>query len=468
MPADAAHLSANTPSLSQTLAAWTAALRPADVPEAARAQIIATVIDTLGLSLSARHEGYAIAARDSWDSDGPCTVLGHARRLDAGGAAFVNGTAAHGEDFDNTFEGCPVHSGAVIVPAILALAERDGLSGAEAMAAMAVGIEIICRLGLVAQKGVHAGGFHPTSVLGTMAAAAACARAMRLDAARTTHALGIAGSAASGIIEYLADGSSTKRFHAGWAAQAGLRAAMLARAGFDGPRTVFEGTHGLYRGFAPSLKPDFSPLHEALGTRWVAADLAFKPYACGTMTQPFIDCALALRAQGLRAEDIAAIHCEVGEGTVHRLWEPLALKQAPPTGYGAKFSTPYCIAVALVDGDAGLAQFTEERIADPAIRALAARIGYVIDPANEYPRNYTGHVRATLHDGTVREARQPCLRGGARQPMARAELVAKYRANTRFAAVPDDVSEGLLAAMEHLPELADFAILRRASLGAVA
>lgn len=452
------------PSLSQRPAGWIAGVTLADLPPAVRDQVVATAVDTVGLSLSARHEGYAIAARDSWDADGPCTVFGHARRLDAGGAAFVNGIAAHGEDFDNTFEGCPVHSGAVIVPAILALAERDGLSGAQVMASMAVGIEVICRLGLVAQKGVHAGGFHPTSVLGTMAAAAACGHAMGLGPVQLTHALGIAGSAASGIIEYLADGSSTKRFHAGWAAQAGLRSAMLARAGFDGPRTVFEGTHGLYKSFAPSLKPDFAPLVDGLGQDWVAADLAFKPYACGTMTQPYIDCALALRAQGVVPEDIASIVCEVGEGTVHRLWAPLALKQAPPTAYGAKFSTPYCIAVALVDGDAGLAQFTEGRITDPRLRALGAKISYVVDPANEYPRNYTGHIRATLHDGRVVETRQPCLRGGARQPLTQAEILAKYRANTRFAGVPETASEPLLAALLGLDGLADVAVLRAATM----
>jgi 2-methylcitrate dehydratase PrpD len=451
-------------SLSQILAAWARGVTLADVPANVRAQVTATAIDTVGLCLSARHEIYTIAARDSWDTDGPCTAFGHARRMDAGGAAFVNGIAAHGEDFDNTFEGCPVHSGAVIVPALLALAERDGLSGAQVMASMAVGIEVMCRLGLVAQKGVHAGGFHPTSILGTMAAAIACGHAMGLDEGKLTHALGIAGSAASGIIEYLADGSSTKRMHAGWAAQAGLRAAMMARAGFDGPRTVFEGTHGLYRSFAPSLKADFTPLTADLGKVWVAADVAFKPYACGTMTQPFIDAALMLRAQCVRPDDIASIVCEVGEGTVHRLWAPLELKQNPPTGYGAKFSTPYCIAVALIDGDAGLAQFTEDRVHEPKVRALAGKISYVVDPANEYPRNYTGHVRATLTDGRVVETRQPCLRGGKNQAMSQAELVAKYRANTRFAAVPEAASEALLTALLALDTLADFRALAAVEL----
>jgi len=447
--------------ISARLAQWGAALRFEDLSEAALKATISTVVDTVGLSLSARHEPYARAVVDSIDADGPCSVMGRSRGLDAGGAAFANGVAAHGEDFDNTFEGCPVHSGAVIVPAILALGERDGLDGKTVTTAIAVGIEVMCRLGLVAKKGVHAAGFHPTSVLGTVAAAGAAANAMGLSAEQTAHAYGIAGSAASGIIEYLADGSSTKRMHAGWAAQAGIRAAMLARAGFDGPATVFEGTHGLFRAFAPSLTtPEFHHLTDGLGSRWIAADVAFKPYACGTMTQPYIDCMLNLRRQGLTPEDVASVVCEVGEGTVHRLWEPLALKQSPPSPYGAKFSTPYCLAVALVDGDAGLAQFTDDRIADARVQAVARNVTYVVDPDNEYPANYTGHVRVNCTDGRVLEARQSCLRGGIREPMTDDELTAKYRANTRFAGVGQPAAERLLAALLDLPACQDLGFLK--------
>ena len=234
---------------------------------------------------------------------------------------------------------------------------------------------------------------------------------------------------ASGIIEYLAEGTWTKRMHAGWAAQSGLRAALMARAGFLGPRTVLEGTHGFYRAFAPSVPPDFSRLLEGLGTRWVMAGIAFKPYACGTMTQPFIDCAIALAASGVRAGQIAAITCEVGEGTVHRLWDPLAAKHRPPTPYAAKFSTPFCMAVGFLDGRAGFGQFTEARIRDPEVLALTGRISYVVDPANEYPHNFTGHLRATLTDGTVREFRQPHMRGGARDPLSAAEIEDKFMDN---------------------------------------
>ena len=159
---------------------------------------------------------------------------------------------------------------------------------------------------------------------------------------------------ASGIIEYLAEGTWTKRMHAGWAAQSGLRAALLAHAGFQGPRTVFEGTHGLFHGFANTLDGDYGALIGDFGKRWVTQTLAFKPYPCGTMTHPYIDCARRLGTR-LKADDVAEMVCDVGEGTVHRLWEPLAAKQTPKNGYSAKFSQPYCIATGFIRGNVGLA-----------------------------------------------------------------------------------------------------------------
>ena len=170
---------------------------------------------------------------------------------------------------------------------------------------------------------------------------------------------------ASGIIEYLAEGTWTKRMHAGWASQSGLRAALLGRAGFRGPRTVFEGVHGLFNGFARTAAGDYGALVDDFGARWVTEILAFKPYPCGTMTHPYIDCARRLAAR-VRPEDINILICEVAEGTVHRLWEPLAAKQKPPNGYAAKFSTPYCIASGFVRGGAGLDAFTDAAVRDPA------------------------------------------------------------------------------------------------------
>jgi 2-methylcitrate dehydratase PrpD len=413
------------------LGAWLEALDSTRLPRDVERACADTVIDTLGLSIAARKSDYVNALRESWTALGPCTVFGSDKRLDAASAAMINGTAAHGEDFDNTFEGCPVHWGAVVVPAVIAAAEAHRLSGSQTLIGLAVGGELMCRLGLLAQKGVHTAGFHPTAVLGAMGATAGVAAALRLTREQTANALGIAGSMASGIIEYLADGSWTKRMHAGWAAQSGLRAASMARAGFTGPATVFEGTHGLLHGFAPSVTPDFETLRGGLGETWHVARTAFKPYACGTMTQPFIDCAKRL-AERVEAAAIVSLHCRVGEGTVHRLWEPIALKRKPPNPYAAKFSTPYCIAVGFVRGNAGLAEFTDEAVRDAAVLDIANRVSFEINPDDEYPRNYTGSISATLADGTIVEEFQPYMRGGSRDPMSREELVAKCAANIAY------------------------------------
>jgi 2-methylcitrate dehydratase PrpD len=423
-------------SVAESLAHRIAALDAARLPAAVRDTCERLLIDIVGLCVVARRTDYVRASLAAWTDAGPATAIGHPQRLSAAGAAFVNGTAAHGEDFDDTFEGGPVHAGAVIVPAVLAAAEQEQIHGQQALLGIAVGVETICRLSLVVPKAVHKAGFHPTAVFGTIAAAAAVGAALKLDARQLTNALGIAGSMASGIIEYLADGSSTKRMHAGWAAQSGLRAALLARAGFTGPRTVFEGVHGLFQGFAHTREGDYGALIDGFGERWLTQTLAFKPYPCGTMVQPYVDCALRLKARGIEPDDISEMLCEVGEGTVHRLWEPLADKQRPPNGYAAKFATPYCIAAAFIAGGLGLDAFTDAAVADAGVRALASKVRYRIDPGNPYPRAYTGHISATLRDGRTIEERQPHLRGGAQEPLTRAELEEKFARNARAGGWP--------------------------------
>jgi 2-methylcitrate dehydratase PrpD len=418
-------------SVAETLAQKIAALKSHALPPSTTGKCEDLLIDVVGLCVTARNEDYVKSAIAASDDDGPCTVVGHRRTLTASGAAFVNGTAAHGEDFDDTFEGGPVHAGAVIVPAVLAACERHNPDGRMALMGIAVGAEVLCRLSLVVPKAVHKAGFHPTAIFGAMGAAAGVGAALGLDAKEIVNALGIAGSMAGGIIEYLAEGAWTKRMHAGWAAQSGIRAALLARQGFVGPRTVFEGVHGLFHGFAHTTEGDYDALTGDFGVRWVTDTLAFKPYPCGTMAQPYIDCARRLAARGIKPEDIEAILCEVAEGTVHRLWEPLSDKQRPRNGYAAKFAVPYLLATGFVHGGVGLGAFTEAAINDARVLALASTVKFVIDPDNPYPNNYTGHVRATLKDGRVVEERQPHLRGGAHEPLTRQDVTDKFALNAQ-------------------------------------
>src|SRR5215813_3385640 len=437
-------------SVAEILAHKIAALEPRRLPAPVRRKCEELLIDVVGLCLTARNEDYVRAALAGWDEEGPCSAIGHARGMSAAGAAFVNGTAAHGEDFDDTFEGGPVHAGAVIVPAVLAACERYHADGPSALLGIAVGVEVICRLSLVAPKAVHKAGFHPTAVFGAMAAAAAVAAALKLSPRQLVDALGIVGSMAGGIIEYLAEGAWTKRLHPGWAAQSGLRAAGLARAGFLGPRTVFEGVHGLFHGFARTTTGDYDALTEDFGARWVTPTLAFKPYPCGTMTHPYIDCARRLAASGINAQEIKELVCEVGEGTVHRLWEPLAAKQRPANGYAGKFSTPYCIAAGFVRGNVGLGDFADDSVRDARVTALASKVRYQIDPNNPYPKNFTGHIRALLADGRVVEERQPHMRGGAHEPLTRGDIEEKFALNARHGGWDAARTQSALALMRTL------------------
>ena len=446
-PVDAApHQGA--PTVAEAIGAWIGGALP--IPRPCEDMARRLMLDVAGLCIAARRSNYVQAVLATADPGGSCSAFGHAAAFGAYDAALVNGTAAHGEDFDDTFEGGPVHSGAVVAPAVLAACEREGLSGAALLRGVVVGAELMCRLSLVAPKAIHKAGFHPTAVLGALAAAGGVAAALGLSPPQAVSALGIAGSMASGIIEYLAEGTWTKRMHAGWAAQAGIRAALMAQGGFLGPRTVLEGAHGFFHAFAPSRTPDFAPVLEGLGEHWLMPSIAFKPYPCGTMTQPFIDCAISLAKQGVDPESIASITCGVGEGTVHRLWEPLAAKHRPQTPYAAKFSTPFCIAVGLIDRRAGFSQFTEARIHDPAVQRLAAKVGYVVDPADEYPRNFTGHLRATLADGSVLEVRQDHMRGGSRAPLTDAEIKAKFFDNAAHGGWDGAQAERLRKALEGL------------------
>jgi 2-methylcitrate dehydratase PrpD len=417
--------------ISERLARWGGGLAAERLPAATAAKCRDILVDVVGLAVAARHTDY-VAATLAAAEPGDRLVIGHAARVSASSAALVNGTAAHGEDFDDTFEGGPVHSGAVIVPALLAAAETYRLSGDRVLLGVAAGTELLCRLALTLPKAVHKAGFHPTAVLGAFGATFGVCVATEADERTTADALGVVGSMASGIIEYLGDGSWTKRMHPGWAAQSALRAVAMARAGFVGPRAVFEGAHGAFRAFAASIEPRTDRLFDGLGERWWTDTITFKPYPCGTMVQPYIDCAIALRRRGVPLDGIERVTCATAEGIVHRLWEPLELKRRPPTAYAAKFSTPYGVALGLARGHADLGDFADDGIADPDLLRLAGLVGFEIDPANPYPDRYTGHVRITYADGRVEEAAQDHMRGGTEDPLTRDEIDAKFRANVRF------------------------------------
>ena len=417
---------------------WAINLKTKDIPTDVQQVLGFLVKDISGVIIAARNEDYIQSLVKTYSNTGNTIALGHKNIFDVFSSSIICGTAAHGEDFDDTFEGNPMHVGATMVSVFLSAGQFFKLNGEQILRGIAIGAELICRMALVSPTAMHKQGFHPTAICSVFGAAAGLGVVLGLNSKQLSSALGVAGSMASGIIEYLAEGTWTKRMHPGWAASSGIHAALLGRSDFLGPRTVFEGTHGFFKAFTiKEIEKDFSHLTKDLGTRWECKNLAFKPYACGTMAQPFVDCAMQLRDKVNDLSKIKSIKAKVGEGTVHRLWEPRKEKNNPSTPYSAKFSVPYCVAVTLSKGGAGLEEFNETNIADESILKIANLIEYEIDPNDEYPKNYTGTLILETTDGNIIEAKQPCFRGGKKQPLTKKDFDTKFEKNLKYAKLND-------------------------------
>ncbi len=447
------------PTAARRLARFALGLRLEDVPADVVERAGLLVLDTLGGAFAAAREDFGLAALCAAERLGGATestLVGSKLRVAAANAVLANATLAHGLDFDDTREDAIVHTGCVAVPTALAVAEAAGASGRAALEAVIAAVEVMCRVGLVVPGRFHARHFHPTALAAPFAAAAAAGRLYRLGEDEMVHALAICGSQAAGTIEYLADGSWTKRLHPGWQAHAGVTAVLLAQAGFTGPATVLEGEHGVYAAFAGGHDPArLAAQLDSLGRVWELAQLTFKPYPCGSIAQPYMDCAARLRERhGVRAAQIAEIRCRTAAGPVPRLWEPLADKRAPANGYAAKFSLPYLIASMLVRGRAGLAEFADAAVHDAAVLAVAARVGYDLDDTIDYPRQFIGDVTVHLHDGRVLRERQDRPRGGPDRPLTAAELETKFRGNAGLL-LDDAATVRTLAAVRGLAHARD-------------
>jgi 2-methylcitrate dehydratase PrpD len=390
--------------------------------------------------------------------DAKSTLVGTSNRVAAANAVIANGTLAHGLDYDDTLEEAIVHTGCCSGITALAVGEEVGASGAAVLEAAIAGTEVLCKVGLVAPGKFHARGFHPTAICSTFGAAAAAGKLYGLNLEQWVDALGLCGSQSSGIIEYLTDGTWTKRMHPGWSAHGGVIATMLAKEGFRGPAQVFEGTHGFFSVFGGKNGYRYDKILE-LGKEWEIPRLTFKSYPCGSISHPYMDCALKIKQKYSPVpEQIAEIICRSAEGPVPRLWEPLADKQKPSSSYGAKFSLPYSIAVMLIRGRAGLEEFSEAAIRDPKLLTLAAKVRYELDPTIDYPRHFSGHVRVRMKDGKVLEENQPYPRGGLEDPLPPAEIEAKFRANARLALPMDKIDE-IVKLIDRLEEIPSIGIL---------
>jgi len=445
-----------TTTVTPKLGAWVSGLKLEDVPPDVVEHIKTCLRDSLGCGLFGAAQPWgAIAGNVAilMSGGGPSSLFGRSEKVGPGDAALANGTAIHGFELDDAHVASSHHPGAVTVPAVLAVAEARGASGEAVLTAIAAGYEVGLRLGVCAGVSHSTSGFHVTGTVGAFGAAAATSRLLQLSPEQTAHALGIGGTQAAGLYS-ARTGAMTKRFHAGRASQSGVVAALLAEQGFTGSLEVIEAPFG---GFMSTLHGQFTPgtILEGLGDRWETARVGLKPYASCASSHTIVDSVLDLRERGLTAASLARMTIRMSKkGYLNVGWayQPGDVIAAQMNGY-------YIAAVTLLDGDAFIEQFAQDRLADPDILPLLPRIEIVHDPELDRggaAKRHAVHVYATLGNGQTLSTYVEQRRGSADHPLSVADTDQKFRrlASTSLSKEDIEAVMRLVQRIEHEPDIA--------------
>jgi 2-methylcitrate dehydratase PrpD len=443
------------PGPTRALANWVSSLTLADIPPDEQAHAKLCLLDGLGCGLYGAglewgRIGAGVAA--ALAPGGNATLWGHSKRAGAAAAALANGIALHGFELDDVHVRSMIHPGAVVLPAVLALAETECLSGAALLTAIVVGYEAGIRTGICAGIPHGARGYHATGTVGCVAAAAAAANLLGLDADRAANALGIGATQAAGLYCARA-GAMTKRFHAGHAAQAGVIAGQLARDGFTGSQDVLEADFG---GFMSTLTEgaDLAQLTDGLGETWETALVGFKIHAACASAHTIIDGLETLMRQGLTAGNLDALTIRMtGKAARNVGWayRPNGVVAAQMNGY-------YAAASQLRDGRVFAEQYADDKLADPATLALIERMRIVHDPALDAggtAKRHASRIEAALKSGEVLTVFTEQRRGSAQRPLTGDELTGKFRllaANALDAGEADELQH-LVLSIETLPDI---------------
>lgn len=453
------------PTLAQHVARFAVANRYDALGNEVTRSVRMRVLDTLGICVAASALDTSHSAREYVASQGgtPHALgIGMGQRVPATQAAFINGVLAHSLDYDDTHLPSVLHPSASVVPAAIAAAEEAGASGRDLIGAIACGLEVCVRLGMVGYDEASRNsiffehGQHATSICGAMGAAVAAGLLYGFDEDALTHSLGVAGSMASGIIEANRTGGTVKRMHCGWAAHAGVSAAQLVRHGVTGPPTVLEGRFGFFEAWLHG-RGNTAALTDGLGEHWEVPGIFFKPYPANHFTHTAIDAAAALRREGLDPDTIEAIELGVAGPIVRTLGEPIEVKRAPETGYMAQFSGPYAVVAGLLGGgglEVSLEDYRDELAHDPRRRQLMSLVSVVENERCSaiFPHQFPSVLRVRLRDGSELVREVLVNRGGPERPLSYEELTTKFADNVAPQLAPASAEE-LASLVARLDEL---------------
>ena len=439
--------------VTQSLASFIVDTRTDDLPEWSLNEAKRTLINILAVSLSASTSAGSRMLMDwaAGEAAAPkTTIIGSALRTSASNAALLNGFLAHIQDYDDTHFPTVLHPTAPVWPAVLAAAEERGTSGRETLAAFVLGAETACRVAMSVHPWHYDMGWHITGTAGVFGAAAGVGRILNLDAGQMNMAIGAGGTFAAGVREVF--GSHAKALHPAKAASNGLQAAYLAQYGFTGADDIIGGRRGFWEVLSPNGHSEEALLGE-FGARWELANNGLKPYANGVVSHPIQDAVIELRnTHNLKAEDVASI-----EARVHPLVLELMNRPEPKRGLEGKFSFQHCAAAALVDGAGHDAQFSDERVANPVIASVRARVSATVD---ESMREDEVHLSINLNDGTTLSTYVEHATGSPDNPMTSEALESKYR-NLATEVFDRGRADELLAAVWALDTAADVSEVAR-------
>lgn len=421
------------PSVSEAAAEWSAKVAFGDIPADVVAGTRWRILDTLGVALAVAAQPYGAKIRAgtlAMSGRGNAHIVGFPDQTSPQAAAITNGAMASALSYDDTHNATIVHVTATLLATALALGDELDTDGERFLTALIAGSELACRVGMAAPLQFHKRGWHPTGLFGAVGATYAAARFLGLDAKATAQAVGITGSFAAGIGEGMREGVESPNLHAGWGAQSGIAAALLAKHGHTGPIHVFEGDSGLLRTHVqdPAYPFNFGAVTEGLGARWECRAISMKPYPCAHVIHSFLDAVLALHAQGLRATEVKRILCPIADYMIGVVCEPREKKVAPVNDWQGRASLQYSVAEALVTGKLDGQSYRSEGETRAAIRALAQKVEYEVDKTAK-PGQFKGWVIVEAVDGRRLEQIEPYNRGSAERPLSEADMLKKFRDN---------------------------------------